>query len=73
MFVERLASIDSLSFVDVCLFVFQSNTKKVDACVETVSIGLATEPDQLGPCEPVRSSRCLVNDFVSRFRVQVSF
>jgi len=25
----------------------------VDASVETVSIGLATEPDQLGPCEPV--------------------
>ena len=37
--------------------VFQSSshpTKKADASVETVSIGLATEPDQLGPCEPVR-------------------
>lgn len=32
-------------------FCFLKN--KVDACVETVSIGLATEPDQLGPCEPV--------------------
>ncbi|CAF4732852.1 unnamed protein product, partial [Rotaria socialis] len=30
----------------------QSSTTKVDASVETVSIGLATEPDQLGPCEP---------------------
>ncbi|UJR22784.1 hypothetical protein I4U23_025816 [Adineta vaga] len=30
----------------------QSSSTKVDASVETVSIGLATEPDQLGPCEP---------------------
>ncbi|CAF2357811.1 unnamed protein product [Rotaria sp. Silwood2] len=29
-----------------------SSSSKVDACVETVSIGLATEPDHLGPCEP---------------------
>ncbi|CAF1246554.1 unnamed protein product [Adineta steineri] len=29
-----------------------SSSTKVDASVETVSIGLATEPDQLGPCEP---------------------
>ncbi|UJR26232.1 hypothetical protein I4U23_007575 [Adineta vaga] len=29
-----------------------SSSTKVDACVETVSIGLATEPDHLGPCEP---------------------
>lgn len=29
-----------------------SSTTKVDASVETISIGLATEPDQLGPCEP---------------------
>ncbi|CAF2127025.1 unnamed protein product [Rotaria magnacalcarata] len=29
-----------------------SSLNKVDACVETVSIGLATEPDHLGPCEP---------------------
>ncbi|CAF1597614.1 unnamed protein product [Rotaria sp. Silwood1] len=29
-----------------------TTTTKVDASVETVSIGLATEPDQLGPCEP---------------------
>jgi len=29
-----------------------SSTTKVDASVETTSIGLATEPDQLGPCEP---------------------
>ncbi|CAF1002488.1 unnamed protein product [Rotaria sordida] len=29
-----------------------SSSNKVDACVETVSIGLATEPDHLGPCEP---------------------
>lgn len=29
-----------------------SSLRKVDACVETVSVGLATEPDQLGPCEP---------------------
>ncbi|CAF0721418.1 unnamed protein product [Rotaria sp. Silwood1] len=28
------------------------SSSKVDACVETVSIGLATEPDHLGPCEP---------------------
>jgi len=28
------------------------SSSKVDACVETVSVGLATEPDQLGPCEP---------------------
>ncbi|CAF0959709.1 unnamed protein product [Rotaria sordida] len=30
----------------------QPSATKVDASVETVSIGLATEPDQLGPCEP---------------------
>ncbi|CAF3354096.1 unnamed protein product [Rotaria sp. Silwood1] len=29
------------------------SSSKVDACVETVSIGLATEPDHLGPCEPI--------------------
>ncbi|CAF1397424.1 unnamed protein product [Adineta steineri] len=29
-----------------------SSSTKVDACVETVSVGLATEPDHLGPCEP---------------------
>ncbi len=34
-------------------FLKQSSSTKVDASVETVSIGLATEPDQLGPCEPV--------------------
>ncbi|CAF0815063.1 unnamed protein product [Adineta ricciae] len=27
-----------------------SSSAKVDACVETVSVGLATEPDHLGPC-----------------------
>ena len=32
----------------------QSSSSKVDASVETVSVGLATEPDHLGPCEPVR-------------------
>jgi len=29
-----------------------SSSNKVDASVETVSVGLATEPDHLGPCEP---------------------
>lgn len=39
-----------------CLFfsvMKQSSSNKVDASVETVSVGLATEPDHLGPCEPV--------------------
>jgi hypothetical protein len=36
----------------VC-FMKQSSSSKVDASVETVSVGLATEPDHLGPCEPV--------------------
>ena len=41
------------------LFFFKhSSTTKVDASVETTSIGLATEPDQLGPCEPVCIQFC---------------
>jgi hypothetical protein len=47
---------DEINYTVFCFsfcFLKQSSTTKVDASVETVSIGLATEPDQLGPCEPV--------------------
>jgi hypothetical protein len=42
-------------------FLKHSSSTKVDASVETVSIGLATEPDQLGPCEPVCRFFCSLN------------
>ena len=43
----------SFLYISFVCFIMQSSSTKVDACVETVSVGLATEPDHLGPCEPV--------------------